>query len=798
MLEKNYNPRKFEEKWQKCWINEEKEIYSFNENSDKEVYVIDTPPPFTSGKLHMGHVLNFIWIDVCARYKRMKGFNVLCPQGWDTQGLPTELKVEQSYKIPKENRNEFRKACIEWTEKCISKMKSQMTMIGYVPDWSREYKTLDESYRKKVQYSLIEFYNKGLIYKASHPVHFCPACRTAIAKAEIERVNKKTFLNYIKFYLSAESENADTEDTENKNFIEIATTRPELIPACVAVAVNPLDERFKNFVGKEVNVPLTKRKVKIISDEAVDPGFGTGAVMICTFGDEQDVKWVYNLKLDVIKAIDETGRLTSECGSYSGMKVKDARNKIIEDLKAKNLLFRQEEIDHAVGVHERCKKEVEFIITNQWFIKVIDFKNEILEAGNKIKWVPDYMKKRFEDWVKNMDWDWVISRQRVFGTPIPFWYCENCDLIIPAEKSELPVDPAVDKKICPKCGVEAKGTKDVCDCWVDSSITPLVVSKWNEDKEYFKKTYPNTLRPQGHEIIRTWAFYTIFRCNNLIGRVPFSEILINGMVLGSDGRKMSKSLGNVLEPNEIVEKYGADSVRQWACTFVPGSDTAMLMKDIEHGKKFLTKLWNLARFIEISLKGYTFRKIENENLKPIDLWILAKLDEIITKVSDSLENFNYTVIKEIQNFVWHDVCDNYVEMVKYRIYENEKKEEAQYTLYVVLKDIMKICAPFIPHITEEIYQFFNDGSVHAKKFPSQRNIDKEYLKLDVVVDVIAEIRKFKSKNNMKQSDKLNKIKIYCETGLIKHVNSAKEEIMKLCKVNEIEIFPGDFKVEFQQ
>ncbi|MFN3527917.1 MAG: valine--tRNA ligase, partial [Candidatus Altarchaeaceae archaeon] len=587
MLPEKYNFLEIERKWQKEWIEGKyKEIYKFDENDNNKIsYVIDTPPPFTSGKLHMGHVLNFIWIDIIARYKRMKNFNVLCPQGWDTQGLPTELKVEQRYKIKKDEREKFRNLCIEWTKEFIANMKSQMTMIGYIPDWSREYKTMDPEYWKLVQKSLIDFYKKGMIYRKEHPVHFCPSCGTAIAKAEIEYVKRKTLLNYIKFFIS-----------ENE-YIVIATTRPELIQACVAVAVNPKDEKNKNLIDKEVKVPLTERKVKIISDENVDPTFGTGIVMICTFGDEQDVKWVYKHNLQIIKAIDENGRLTKECGIYEGMKVEEARKKILQDLKEKNFIVKQEEIEQNVGIHERCKKPVEFILTNQFFIKVIEFRDKILNESKNIEWIPDYMKIRHDDWIKNMDWDWVISRQRVFGTPLPFWICENCNEIIPADENELPIDPTTKEKFCPKCKQKAIPVKDVCDCWVDSSITPLIISKWNNDEKFFNKTYPSSLRPQGHEIIRTWAFYTIFRCLMLTGKIPFNKILVNGMVLGPDGRKMSKSFGNVVEPNEIVEKYGGDAIRQWACTFVPGTDTALLMKDIEHGKRFITKFYNAARFI---------------------------------------------------------------------------------------------------------------------------------------------------------------------------------------------------------
>lgn len=777
-----YKFLEIEKKWQKEWTEGKfKEIFKFNENDNsREVYVIDTPPPFTSGKLHMGHVLNFIWIDIIARYKRMKGYNVLCPQGWDTQGLPTELKVEQKYKVKKSEREKFRNLCVEWTKEFIENMKSQMTMIGYVPDWSKEYKTMDPDYWKAVQKSLIKFYNNGMIYKAKHPVHFCPSCGTAIAKAEIEYIKRKTSLNYIKFYIDEE------------NFITIATTRPELIQACVAVAVNPKDEKNKNLINKEVKVPLTERKVKIIGDESVDPSFGTGIVMICTFGDEQDVKWIYKYNLQIIKAIDENGRLTRECGIYEGMKVEEAKIKILQDLKEKNFLIKQEEIEQNVGIHERCKKPIEFIVTDQFFIKVVDFRDKILEESENIRWIPEYMKLRYIDWIKNMDWDWVISRQRVFGTPLPFWICENCKTIIPADENELPVDPTLKEKFCPKCKNKANPVKDVCDCWVDSSITPLIISKWINDEKFFKKTYPSSLRPQGHEIIRTWAFYTIFRCLILTGKIPFNKILVNGMVFGPDGKKMAKSLGNVVEPNEIVEKYGADAIRQWACTFVPGSDTALLMKDIDYGKRFITKFYNATKFIVMNLKDLDLSFVdtfdyEKENLKLIDKWILAKFDEMIEKTDNALENFNFNVMKNLQNFVWHDLCDNYLELVKYRIYENIDKKQAQKTLAYLLKNLLKLLAPFIPHITEEIYQIFNDGSVHSKEFPKKLNIKNDYLNFDKVIEIIGKIRQFRGINKIKFNEKIN-IKIYVKDENEKRlILESIEDIKKGLNVENIEI-----------
>lgn len=796
MLQKDYNFSKVEKKWQNEWIDGRyAEIFKFNEKDNKDnnskIYAIDTPPPFTSGKLHMGHVLNFIWIDIVARFKRMKGFNVLCPQGWDTQGLPTELKVEQKYRIRKNEREKFRALCVEWTKEFIADMKSQMTSIGYIPDWSKEYKTMDPDYWKAVQHSLIKFYEKGMIYKAKHPVHFCPSCGTAIAKAEIEYAARETILNFIKFYIYDE------------NFITIATTRPELIQACVAVFVHPNDERCKNLIGKFVNVPLTNRKVKIIAESEVDTNFGTGIVMICSFGDEHDVKWIYKYNLGTIEAINEYGRLTDVCGIYTGLKIEEARKEIIEDLTKENLIVKQEKISQNVGIHERCKKPVEFISTDQWFIRVIDSKDKILEKSKGIKWIPNYMQKRYDDWVENMDWDWVISRQRVFGTPLPFYYCENCSKIIPAEISELPIDPTLKEKKCPICSKILTPAKDVCDCWVDSSITPLIISNWMSNESYFNKTYPSSLRPQGHEIIRTWAFYTIFRCLILTEQIPFDKILVNGMVFGLDGKKMSKSLGNVVEPNEIVEKYGADAVRQWACIFVPGSDTALIMKDIDYGKRFVTKLWNASKFILLNLDGFNYanfneQSINYENLRLIDKWMLAKLDEMIEKTDNCLENFNFNIMKDVQDFVWHDVCDNYLELVKYRIYENVDKSQAQETLLCVLKNLLKLLSPFIPHITEEIYQNFGNGSVHSERFPEPLGISEEYLKVDKVIDVIEAIRKFKGVNKMKFQDEISKVKVYTPKEEGKFIEECVTDIKKALRVKGVEIIEGNFGVEIEK
>ncbi len=552
-MDKTYSPQMVEEKWQRVWLSEEYyPVYRFK-NDGRPTFVIDTPPPFTSGELHMGHAYWNILNDTLARYKRMRGFDVLLPQGWDCQGLPTELKVQYKWKVPREKRDLFRKKCVEWTNKMIKSMKETMIKLGYRPDWEQfEYRTMDREYWKAVQHSLLIMHQNGLVYRKEFPVHWCSKCGTALAQAELGYVQKKGKLHYVRFKLVGSDEH-----------IEVATTRPELLNACVALLVHPLDERYSNIVGREAEVPIFGQKVKILQDESVDPQFGTGVVMVCTYGDEQDIKWQQSHGLPIIKAIDEFGRMTN-AGKYTGMDVSQAREEIVKDLKEKGLISKEEEVTHNVLTHtERadCMTPIEFLVKEQWFLRSKEFKDLVLEEAEKMKWTPRFMRQRLIDWVNSVEWDWLISRQRVFGTPIPFWYCKSCNFIIPPKVEALPVDTTVDRppvETCPKCGSkEISGTSDVCDCWVDSSITPLIITGYFSDRGRFEKTYPVDVRQQGHDIIRTWLYYTVLRCRILTGEGPFKEVIVNGHILGPDGSRMSKSKGNVIMPEEGIRNYGA-------------------------------------------------------------------------------------------------------------------------------------------------------------------------------------------------------------------------------------------------
>ena len=558
----------------------------------------------------------------------------------------------------------------------------------------------------------------------------------------------------------------------------------------MAVLVHPEDPRYAGLHGKKAVLPIFKREVPIIADADVDMEFGTGAVYVCTFGDEQDLAWQVRHKLPVIVAIDRAGRMTDAAGKYSGLKVKECREKITEDLKKEGALAKQEKITHRITVHaerSNCQAPIELLPTYQWFIKLKDKIQKITDAAEKMTWLPDYMFGRVTQWTEFLDWDWVVSRQRLFGTPIPFWYC-NCGKTIAPDKKDLPINtlkakPPVEK--CPDCGGEFHGVKEVCDCWIDSSVTPLMVSGWERDEALFNKTYPLTTRPQGYEIIRTWYFYTTFRCLELTGKAPFGEVMVNGMVLGENGKKMSKSLRNVVSPDKAIEKYGADALRQWAAYSTPGSDIPFSWKDVEYGSKFNKKLYNAAKFAKTHLKEYEPNEAE---LELVDKWILTKLSALTEKVTKSLEDKLFiNALTPIQQFVWHDLCDNYIEEVKYRLYsEGSKKESAQYTLFTIFDTVLKLLAPFMPHLAEELYHELNNSpkkSIQQEEWPVQGPTHTEAEALvDEMQNVIAYLRKYKSEKKLPLNAELKKVEVASK----KDLSTLSEDIKGTMNIQSLE------------
>lgn len=759
----DYNQKAIEKKWQKKWFLEK--LYHFDFKSKNKVFSIDVPPRYASGPLHAGHAVHYTHIDFAARYKRMQQYNVFFPLCFDVNGIPIEERVERQLGITRKDieRQKFNKLCSNFAEKNIKTMTEQFQLLGESMDPSIFYQTDAEYYRRITQISFIKLFKKDLIYKGLFPVNWCPRCMTAMADAEIEYKNRDTKLNTVKFYfkntVSDQIKKYHGIGEDKKGFyVEIATTRPEMLPSCQIVAVHPSDERTPWLVDQTLIVPLFKKEVKIVSDEAVDPEFGSGVVMICTVGDKEDLNWVFKYKLPLEMSINEEGCMTEICKDYKGLKINDARIEVINDLKKHYLLVKQEDLNQNVGVCWRCKTPAEFINAEQWFLKTVDFKKMVLEKSDEMNWFPEFMKTRLIDWVNSLEWDWVISRQRYFATPIPLWECKKCNYVVVANEEDCYIDPTIDKPpvdACPKCGGELVGCKDVFDTWMDSSISPLFNTFWCRDDKLFKQLYPMSLRPQAHDIIRTWAFYTILRCSLLTEEKPFENMMMGGFILSEDGTPMHASLGNVIDPLEIIDEFGTDAFRCYAASCSLGEDNPFRRKDVVRGKRLLRKIWNVQKFID-TVVNKKESKPQKKNLSNIDRWILSKFSRLVEKSIHQMDEYNYSqTLKDVEYFLWHEIADHYIEMIKSQVYQkNNDNENLRYTLYTLGFGTLKLLAPFFPHITEEIYHLYykkyeKEKSIHILSWPEPLFIDTEKeIEGEKVKNYIADIRSWKSKQGI--------------------------------------------------
>jgi valyl-tRNA synthetase len=796
-LPKEYNFTEIERKWQHKW--EEMSVNRFDwDDKKRQPFTIDTPPPYPSGEFHMGNVLNWTYFDMVARYKRMRGFNVLFPQGWDCHGLSIEVQVEKLHSLRKREvpPDQFRKWCEELVEKYIALMKEGVVRLGCSVDWTTEYRTMNPDYWRRTQLSFILLHKKGFMYQGTHPVNWCPRCETAIADAEVDYETRQGMLHYIRFPM------------EGNGHMLIATSRPEFIPACVAVAVNPSDERFNKYVGKKISVPLVNRLVDVIADEMVDSEFGTGVVMICTYGDKEDVKTVMRHKLPTIALLTESGRIAEVGGKYVGLSISKAREAVVKDLEAAGLLERTEQLRQEVGLCDRCKTHVEVLERKQWFMKTRALTDKVVETTNEVVWYPDFMKTRLTDWAQSLDWDWVISRQRVFATPIPVWYCKSCGEVITAEEDWVPIDPKLENprlSQCPKCGGrEFVPERDVFDTWMDSSITCAVHAGWPDRKDWHR-LFPADMHPSGIDIIRTWAYYLMVRHLALFGEKPYKTCLINGMVLGSDGRKMSKSLKNYVAAPQVLDKYGSDATRQWAAGGgATGSDIPFRWPDVEYGKRFLVKLWNVSGFAGRLLADYGPKNEMDCTLQALDKWILSKAARLVGTVTEAMEKCQFNVaVEAVRNFMWHTFCDCYVEAVKDRLYRQEtygesEKLAAQYALYEVLFTVLQLLAPVIPHVTEEIYQALYaeaKGCVSLQVSPwpeNQVGVDEVAEKHgDLIIGLISAVRREKAERHVSLNTQVKKLTVCAEDGEVADaIREGAGDIVGACKVENLEVNVG--------
>ncbi len=703
--EKAWNPE-LELKILKQW--EESHLYDFVPKDEN--FTIDTPPPYPSGRpWHIGAAAHYAQIDMIARTARMDGKNVFFTLGIDRNGLPVELYTEKKHNIRmrETERGKFLDLCKEALDDLEAEMIQIMRNLGLSSDLENHYRTDSEEYRALTQATFIDLWNKGMIYLANRPNNYDWISGTTIADAEITYLDIPTKLVYMKFQVK------DSDKT-----IIIASTRPELLCACKTIIVNEEDERYTDLIGKKVIVPISNQEVEIKTHHSAKKEFGSGAVMACSYGDHNDVALFREFKLEEVIAIGLDGRMTEAAGEYATLRPKQARTKIIEDLEQKGFLDKVEDIVHRTPVSERSKIPIEIIPMEEYYLKQLDLVEKMKKMGNEIEFHPSMHKQILMNWLDSINIDWPISRRRYYGTEIPIWYCKNCSEPHVPEPGKYyrPWMEDSPVKQCKKCSsTDFVGEERTFDTWMDSSISPLFVSKYSKDDDFFKKTYPATIRPQAKDIVRTWLYYTLLRCEQLTGKKPWSEAWIMGYGLDEKGMKMSKSKGNAIDPLPVIQKMGADTFRFWSASEINhGYDFRCNEQKIESTKKFLSKLWNVSRFLS------SFPVIDSGTPTATDKWILSELDKLVDECKKGYKEYNFFVPAiALREFTWNIFAAHYIEMVKARAYgigfSEEEKNSAIYTLHKTLSTILKLLAPITPFITDYLWQtLYSKESIHKE------------------------------------------------------------------------------------
>ncbi len=769
MLPNRYDFHEVEPRLVRLWSATDP--YAFDAYGSGPIYTIDTPPPTVSGTLHIGHCYSYSQTDVIARFHRMRGERVLYPMGFDDNGLPTERFVEKTIgkKATQMERAEFLAQCLELIQQTEDGFRALWRRMSLSVDWRYTYSTISPQVQRTSQWSFIQLYQAGRAYTQQAPTLWCPECQTAIAQAEQDDKVLPTLFSTLAFHL------------QDGTILPIATTRPELLPACVAIFVHPADDRYRHLIGAEASIASSAFsqkpfiEVPILADELVDPTKGSGAVMCCTFGDSTDVRWWRTHDLPLLKAIGRAGRMTSLAGPYEGFSTVQARQRILAHLMEQDLILSQETIEHNVGVHERCGTPVEYIHTRQWFIRILDQKERFL--GHQIHWNPEYMRQRYEHWVENLQWDWCISRQRFLGVPFPAWTCRACGEIYLASLAQLPVDPRVStpQEAC-TCGAsDFEPELDVMDTWATSSCSPLFIGRWPDDPVWFAQHFPASLRPQAHDIIRTWTFYTIVKSLYHTNELPWREIAISGHGLSAEKSKLSKSKQhNEIGPGELIERESADALRYWATSAKPGSDSPLKLEVLSNGRRLVTKLWSASRFAEVHLQGLPRQFLSSEalpvDLLPTDRWLLSRLARTIAMATTELEHGNYSTARaEVERFFWSDLCDNYLELAKARLYQehSRQREAAQWTLYQALLNVLKMLAPYLPFVTEEIYlslfqRWEETSSIHVAAWPELYSewVDPQAEAIGGdLLEILRLVRRYKADHGLSVGSELNSLRV---------------------------------------
>ncbi len=747
-LEKNYNPSEMEDRIYKNWLD--KKYFHAEVDRSKKPFTIVMPPPNITGQLHMGHALDNTMQDILIRYKRMQGYNALWQPGTDHAAIATEVKIIDALKkqgIDKEDlgREGFLEKAWEWKAEYGGRIINQLKKLGSSADWDRERFTMDEGNNEAVNEVFCKLYEKGWIYKGSRIVNWCPVCQTTISDAEVEHVDQDGFFWHINYPIVG----------EEGRYVEIATTRPETLLGDTAVAVNPEDERYQDIIGKMLKLPLTDREIPVIADPYVDKEFGTGCVKITPAHDPNDFEVGKRHNLEEINILNDDATINNLGGKYAGMDRYEARKAMVADLEAEGLLVKVVPHSHSVGTHDRCKTTVEPMIKPQWFVKMSEMAKPALEAvkNGELKLIPERMNKNYYNWLENIR-DWCVSRQLWWGHRIPAYYCQDCGEITVSKENVC---------TCPKCGSSnMKQDPDTLDTWFSSALWPFSTLGWPKKTEEMDYFFPTDVLVTGYDIIFFWVIRMVFSSIEQTGKLPFHTVLFHGLVRDDQGRKMSKSLGNGIDPLEVIDKYGADALRFTLITGnAPGNDMRFYWERVEASRNFANKVWNASRFIMMNIEKADVKDVDLNTLTLADRWILSKVNMLAKDMTENLDKFELGIAaSKVYDFIWEEFCDWYIEMVKPRLYndEDETKAAALWTLKTVLINALKLLHPYMPFVTEEIFTTLQDEeeSIMISSWPEFKeewNFEADEKAVDTIKDAVRGIRNLRAEMNVPNSKK---------------------------------------------
>ena len=784
-LAKTYDPKGMEERLYKMW--EEKKYFHAEVDRSKKPFTIVMPPPNITGQLHMGHAFDNTMQDILIRFKRMQGYNALWQPGTDHAAIATEVKVIEHLKsqgIEKADlgREGFLEKCWDWRKEYGNRIISQLKKLGSSADWDRERFTMDPGCSKAVEEVFINLYNKGLIYKGNRIINWCPVCKTSISDAEVIHENQAGHFWHMKYEIVGEP----------GRYVEFATTRPETMLGDTAVAVNPDDDRYKDIIGKKVMLPFVNREIPIIADEYVDMEFGTGVVKITPAHDPNDFEVGKRHDLEVINVLNDDATINSICPQFEGMDRYEARKIIVEKMDEMGLLVKIEDHEHNVGTHDRCKTTVEPMVKPQWFVAMEELAKPAIKAikTGELKFVPRSFDKTYLHWLENIR-DWCISRQLWWGHRIPAYYCDDCgEMVVSREAVHT----------CPKCGGKMHQDEDTLDTWFSSALWPFSTLGWPDNTEDLDYFYPTDVLVTGYDIIFFWVIRMVFSGYAHTGKCPFNTVLIHGLIRDDQGRKMSKSLGNGIDPLEVIDKYGADALRLTIITGnAPGNDMRFYWDRVENSRNFANKVWNASRFIMMNMEGKDIVKPDEKDLEPVDKWILSKLNDTVKEVTANMEAFELGIaVSKIFDFIWEEFCDWYIEMVKPRLYNSDdvkSQNAALYTLREVLIDALKLLHPYMPFITEEIFLTIQseEESIMISSWPEyseERAYTKEEKEVEIIKEAVRGIRNIRTEMNVPHSRKALVYVVSDNDDIVSAFNDGKLFFTSLAMASEV-IIQGD-------